>query len=138
MQTKAIPLGIIAALIGGIVWLAVPPSQPANATPFAEITLNGTTVSATIEATGLCVVGIQMSGTWTAAAINFKCSEERTGAFNDLFDADGNQIAITTDASRYIELTKGGNQICGCTFLQAVSSNSQASARTLFLQLARS
>ena len=128
-------LSVVAIAV--MVWTHLPPSQPAQATPFAEISLNSTTESQELNVTNLCVVGIQMPGTWTAADIEFTCSEVSGGTFNDVYDAAGTQVAIVTAAARYIDLTGSGNQVCGCSFLKAKSSNAQASARVVVLQLAR-
>jgi hypothetical protein len=67
------------------------------------------------------LVGIQMPSAWTAASLTFQASNDGT-TFTNLYDAAGNEVSVTTDASRWIALDPA--DFAGITHLKVRSGTS--------------
>lgn len=101
----------------------------------ATIAASGTT-SGEVDISHFCLVGIDMPSGWDAADITFTASHASGGTFDPVTDGDGTAVTITVAASKYIDLTKTGEQICGADFIKIVSSQTQTAERILLLKVA--
>ena len=54
--------------------------------------------------TGCRLFGIVMPAAWTAANLTFQVSHDGVTTWNNLYDANGNEVTITASTSRYIAL----------------------------------
>lgn len=98
---------------------------------------NGGSLSAAVNVPqGLTLVGIQMSAAWTAAAITFQGSVDGS-VFQDMFNAAGTEVSVTTAAGRFVALDPGVYQ----SFVKQIKVRSgtsgaavnQAAQRDLYL-----
>lgn len=81
---------------------------------------NGGSLSAAVNVPqGLTLVGIQMSAAWTAAAITLQGSVDGS-VFQDVFNAAGTEVSITTAAARYVALDPASYQ----TFVKQIKVRS--------------
>lgn len=94
-------------------------------------------LSQELDVRGYCVVGLDMPSGWDAADITWTCSSVSGGTFDAVTDGDGTALTVTAAASKYIDLTKTGEQLCGCAFAKLATSAAQTANRTIILQLAR-
>lgn len=68
----------------------------------------GKNISDSFDLGDVSVVSIQMPSAWNAAALTFQAGdnlETSGGVFYNLYDTSGNEISITTAASRVVNAT---------------------------------
>lgn len=53
---------------------------------------------------GYRLSAIQMPNAWTAANLTFQAQAAQGGEYEDLYDSDGNELTVTADKERYIQL----------------------------------
>jgi hypothetical protein len=92
--------------------------------------------SGVIDMTGCVLIGVQMSTAWTAAGITFLAATAETGTFHSVFGSTGDEITLSADASRFINVSPLTS--VGYRWLRVRSGTSgtpvaQAAARTLTL-----
>ena len=97
---------------------------------------NAATTSAEIDLEDYCLVGLKYA-TMTGTTLTATCSNAKAGTFVALNGADNAAWSITIGDDRFVDLTQGGEAICGCRFMKLVSGSSEAAARTLQLVLGR-
>lgn len=91
---------------------------------------NGQTVSGALDSEDYCLIGIQYA-TMTGTSLTAQCAQTLTGTYVALNGADNAAWSITIADDRHVDLTQGGEAICGCRFIKLVSGSSEGSARTI-------
>lgn len=102
------------------------------------IDASGTTTNETITfGPGECAVGLHMDSDWTAANINATCDNGADSDYQTVTDSTDTTWAITgPDSNDYVDLTLGGNMLCGCMRAKLVSDQTQTNAQTMVLIIA--
>lgn len=100
-----------------------------------SVTLNGTTPSAEIDLRLKTITRIYVPSGWDTADLNFLEAYETGGTFSELFDENGDEVAIAAAASRMI--TVDPRRFQSSRWLKVVSSNSQQADRVLRVQVTR-
>lgn len=65
---------------------------------------SGGSLSSEINLSGSRVFAIQMPASWTAASLTFQGSDKAGGTYNNIYDEEGSEVTVTTDASRFVIL----------------------------------
>lgn len=97
---------------------------------------NAATTSAEIDLEDYCLNGFQYA-TMTGTTLTATCSNVLGGTYVALNGADNSAWSITIGDDRFVDLTQGGEAICGCRFMRLVSGSSEGGARTIQLVLGR-
>jgi len=99
---------------------------------------NGESLSAAANLDRLALVGIVMPSGWTAADLTFQACETYDGTYVDIYDTGGNEVTVTTAASRWIAIAP--QDFLSARFLKVRSGGAgaavnQAADRTITLIL---
>ena len=101
------------------------------------IASGATGLSAAVDLKGLTPVAIQMPATWVAADLTFQMSLDGGTTYCNLYDEDGNEVAVKAAASQVVALSTlanfwGGGLLKVRSGTAAVPVN-QTASRTLIL-----
>ncbi len=105
---------------------------------------NGASLSGAVSVGGpdfrVSLLRISMPAAWTAANLTFQASDSLTGTFQNLYDAAGTEVTVTTAAGREIRLDP--THFAGVGYIKVRSGTSavpvnQGAARTVTLVYGR-
>lgn len=65
---------------------------------------SGASMTGAINLNGWRLFGISMPASWTAASLTFQGSFDGGATWQNLYDSSGNEITLTTAASRYVAI----------------------------------
>ena len=87
-------------------------------------TMTASATSAEIDLEDYCLVGLQYA-TMAGTTLTATCSNVAGGTFVALNGSDNLAWSITIGDDRFVDLTQGGEAICGCRFMKLVSGSSE-------------
>lgn len=110
-----------------------------------DVTISSSTSlsSAVEDLKGYRLAAIQMPNAWTSANLTFQAQAKQGGEYENLYDSDGNELTVTADKERYIQLGEQDvEELVGVWGLKVRSGTSsaavnQGSDRTLTLVLVK-
>ncbi|MDD3289074.1 MAG: hypothetical protein PHX43_08790 [Alphaproteobacteria bacterium] len=65
---------------------------------------SGQSLSPALNLGGLRLFGIAMPAAWTTANLTFQVSSDGGSTWNNMYDANGNEVSVIAAASRFIAL----------------------------------
>ena len=80
----------------------VTPQSDVSTTTKSATIANGASLSEEIDLGGYGLAAIEMPAAWTAANLTFQAASASAGTFKNVYDAAGNQLTVTADASRVL------------------------------------
>lgn len=103
--------------------------EPVVAYNQTAVIANSASESGVVDLSGATLCGLIMPAAFDGTTLTFSSSTSATGTFQNLYDANGNQISATIAASRNIALNPA--DFAGVRYLKIISNSAESAERTI-------